>query len=381
MKVSYAKNLVRKLLKEADIELNGKKSRDIQVHNEKFYTRLLKNPILALGESYMEGWWDCENLDQFFFYLLRSELSESIKKDKYFAYYFIKEKFRTLIMSCFNLQVKSRAFEVGKRHYDKGNSLYKAMLDKSVTYSCAYWKNSKDLDEAQQAKLALACDKLNLKPGMKVLDIGCGWGSFARYAAENYGVSVLGATVSKEQYQYAKKSCQGLPVEILFQDYRDVRGLFDRICSIGMFEHVGPKNHKLFMKLVDRCLKKSGLFLLHTIGSNTSKYHPNPWIHKYIFPNGILPSIQQIAKASEKLFVMEDWHNFGAYYDKTLMAWFDNFNKAWDSLKKDYDHAYFYRMWKYYLLACAGAFRARDIQLWQIVFSKGGVVNGYQSIR
>lgn len=381
MKFPYAKKLIQQLLMEANIEINGKENRDIQIHNEKFYTRVLKNPILALGESYMEGWWDCECLDQFFFYLLRSELPDSIKKNKYFVYYFIKEKFRNMMMGCFNLQAKSRAFEVGKQHYDKGNSLYQAMLDKDLTYSCAYWKNSKNLDEAQQAKLTLACEKLKLKPGMKVLDIGCGWGSFARYAAENYEVSVLGVTISKEQYQYAKKICQGLPVEILFQDYRDVRGLFDRICSIGMFEHVGPRNHKAFMKLANRCLKKSGLFLLHTIGSNTSKHYPNPWIHKYIFPNGILPSIQQIGKASEQFFVMEDWHNFGEYYDKTLMVWFDNFNKAWGSLKKDYDYSCFYRMWKYYLLACAGAFRARDIQLWQIVFSKGGIVNGYKSIR
>ena len=381
MKLPQAKKLVQQLLAEAKIELNGKNPADIQAHNEKFYARVLKNPILALGESYVEGWWDCECLDQFFYALLRADLAKKIKENRHLFYPIIKEKLRSMLMSGFNLQKKSRAFEVGKHHYDKGNNLYQAMLDKDLTYSCAYWKNSSNLHEAQQAKLALACDKLQLKPGMKVLDIGCGWGSFSRYAAENYGVSVLGVTVSKEQYQYAKKICQGLPVEILFQDYRDVRGLFDRICSIGMFEHVGPRNHKDYMKVAHRCLKKSGLFLLHTIGSNTSKYHPNPWIHKYIFPNGILPSIQQIGRASERLFIMEDWHNFGAYYDKTLMAWYENFNQAWDTLKKDYDHRAFYRMWKYYLLACAGAFRARDIQLWQIVFSKGGIINGYQSIR
>lgn len=215
---------------------------------------------------------------------------------------------------------------------------------------------------------------------MHVLDIGCGWGSFCRYAAENYGVSVLGVTVSKEQYQYAKNACRGFSVEIKLLDYRAIQGSFDRVCSIGMFENVGPKNYLSYMKLIHRCLKKEGLFLLHTIGSNVSQYHPNPWIHKYIFPNGVLPSIQQIGKASENFFVMEDWHNFGTYYDQTLMAWYANFDKNWHSLEKYYDST-FYRVWKYYLLACAGAFRARDIQLWQIVFSRDGVINGYDSIR
>jgi cyclopropane-fatty-acyl-phospholipid synthase len=380
MALRPAKEWIRGLLLEAGIELNGKKAADIQVHNENFYTRVLKNPVLGLGESYVEQWWDCEQLDQFFYHLLRVDLGEKIKKDKRFLYYVIKTKVSEMLMSVWNLQSASRAFEVGRRHYDKGNVLYQAMLDKNLTYSCAYWKDCSNLYEAQRAKLALACKKLQLKPGMQVLDIGCGWGGFCRYAAENYGVSVLGVTVSKEQYQFAKDFCKGLPIEIRLLDYRSVMGSFDRICSIGMFEHVGPKNHRSYMKLAHRCLKKEGLFLLHTIGSNISKYYPNPWIHKYIFPNGVLPSIRQIGKASEMLFVMEDWHNFGAYYDQTLMAWYANFVKNWHILQKYYD-ATFFRMWKYYLLASAGAFRARDLQLWQIVFSRGGVIGGYNSIR
>lgn len=375
-----AKKRVQKLLLEAGIVLNGKKPADIQVHDEKFYVSVLKDPILGLGETYVEKWWDCECLDKFFYCLLRASLSEKLRKDRQFLYYRLKTKLRLLLLSGWNLQARSRAFEVGKRHYDLGNTLYQAMLDKELIYSCGYWKEYSNLDEAQQAKLALTCEKLQLKPGMHVLDIGCGWGGFCRYAAEKYGVSVLGITVSKEQYQYAKALCQGFPVEICFMDYRTIQGGFDRICSIGMFEHVGPKNYFSYMQIAHRCLKKGGLFLLHTIGSNVSQYHPNPWIHKYIFPNGVLPSIQQIGKASENFFVMEDWHNFGAYYDQTLMAWYANFVKNWDSLKEYYDEA-FYRMWKYYLLACAGAFRARDIQLWQIVFSKGGIKGGYDSIR
>ncbi len=375
-----SKKRVQKLLLEAGVVLNGKKSADIQVHNEKFYVSVLKDLVLGLGETYVKKWWDCECLDEFFYCLLRANLSEKLRKDRQFLYYMLKAKLRLLLLSGWNLQAGSRAFEVGKRHYDLGNTLYQAMLDKELIYSCGYWKECSNLNDAQQAKLALTCEKMQLKPGMHVLDIGCGWGGFCRYAAEKYGVSVLGVTVSKKQYQYAKALCQGFPVEICFMDYRTIQGGFDRICSIGMFEHVGPKNYFSYMQIAHRCLKKGGLFLLHTIGSNVSQYHPNPWIHKYIFPNGVLPSIQQIGKASESFFVMEDWHNFGAYYDQTLMAWYANFVKNWNSLKEYYDEA-FYRMWKYYLLACAGAFRARDIQLWQIVFSKGGIKGGYDSIR
>lgn len=380
MNLRIAKEWIRGLLLESGIELNGNNAADIQVHNENFYMSVLKDPILGLGESYMAQWWDCEHLDQFFYHLLRVDLVEKIKSDKRFLYYALKTKLRAMLLSTWNLQSETRAFEVGKRHYDKGNNLYQAMLDKDLTYSCGYWKESTNLYEAQRNKLALACEKLQLKPGMHVLDIGCGWGSFCRYAAENYDVSVLGVTVSKEQYHYAKNFCKGFPIEIRLLDYRSIKGSFDRVCSIGMFEHVGPQNYRSYMKLVHKHLKQEGLFLLHTIGGNASKHYPNPWIHKYIFPNGVLPSIRQIGKASELLFVMEDWHNFGAHYDKTLMTWYTNFEKNWHFLKTYYDLTFF-RMWKYYLLACAGAFRARDLQLWQIVFSKGGIPGGYTSIR
>jgi cyclopropane-fatty-acyl-phospholipid synthase len=251
------------------------------------------------------------------------------------------------------------------------------MLDKRMVYTCGYWKDAKTLDEAQEAKLDLTCKKLNLKPGMKVLDIGCGWGSFAKYAAEKYKVKVVGITVSKEQAVLAKALCKGLPIEIRLQDYRDLNEKFDRIVSLGMFEHVGYKNYKTYMKVVHRCLKDDGLFLLHTIGGNKSVKSTDPWIDKYIFPNSMLPSIKQMGDAIEDYFVMEDWHNFSADYDKTLMAWYNNFENSWNKLKDDYDER-FHRMWRYYLLACAGTFRARKSQLWQIVLSKDGIKEGYR---
>lgn len=226
----------------------------------------------------------------------------------------------------------------------------------------------------------LVCKKIGLKPGMKILDIGCGWGSFAKYAAEKYGVNVVGITVSREQMKLGNELCKGLQVEIRLQDYRDVEEKFDRIVSLGMIEHVGYKNFKTYMETVHKSLKSDGLFLLHTIGGNESVYTTNPWIEKYIFPNSMLPSAKQLTSASEGLFVLEDWHSFGTDYDRTLISWYKNFDTNWEKLKDAYDER-FYRMWKFYLLVSAGSFRARNIQLWQIVFSKNGVEGGYTSIR
>jgi len=250
------------------------------------------------------------------------------------------------------------------------------MLDKGLNYSCAYWKNAETLDAAQEAKLDLICQKIGLRSGMKVLDIGCGWGGFAKYAAEKYGARVHGITVSRKQVEFGNDCCQCLDVKIELKDYRKVREKFDRIVSVGMFEHVGCKNYRIFMKVAHRCLKPDGLFLLHTIGGNTSTGSTDPWIDKYIFPNSVLPSSKQITSAIEGLFVLEDWHNFGQYYDKTLMAWYNNFTKNWAKIKDAYDER-FYRMWTYYLLSCAGSFRSRRNHLWQIVFSKRGIKGGY----
>lgn len=362
-------DFVSHLFQSAGISVSGSKPWDVQIHNKDFYTRVLKDGSLGLGEAYMDGWWDSPSLDQFIEHVVKARLASKVKSD-------IKLLFKFIALQFFNMQTKKRAFQVGIQHYDLGNDLFESMLDSRLNYTCGYWKNAQTLEEAQLHKMDLVCQKLMLKPGMRVLDIGCGFGSLAKYAAENFGASVVGVTISKEQCHFAKQNCAGLPVEIRLQDYRDVDEKFDRIVSLGMFEHVGHLNHKTYMQMAHKCLRDDGLFLLHTIGSNTTDLISDPWIEKYIFPNGILPSIQQIAKASEDLFVMEDWHNFGSDYSKTLLAWHENFNKNWSQLKKNYDERFF-RMWNYYLLSCAGSFRARYIQLWQIVFSKSGVPGGY----
>jgi len=365
--------ITEEILGFADVKINGNNPWDIQVHNDDFYKRVITDGSLGLGESYMLGWWDAEKLDEMISMILRAKLDEKIK-----------QKFSILLKlstaKLVNLQSKRRAFIIGKRHYDLGNNLFKNMLDKRMNYSSAYWKDAQSLDEAQENKLELICQKLGLKTGMRVLDIGCGWGAFGKYAAEKYGVEVVGVTVSKEQVEMGRKLCKGLPVEFQLIDYRDIKGEFDRIVSVGMIEHVGYKNYKTFFEVAGRVLKDDGLFLLHTIGNNESTHSINQWTHKYIFPNSMLPSVAQLGKAIEKLFVMEDWHNFGVYYDKTLMVWFDNFKANWGKIKDKYPDP-FYRMWKYYLLSCAGSFRAREIQLWQIVLSKNGRLSGYHSIR
>jgi cyclopropane-fatty-acyl-phospholipid synthase len=367
-----ARDDIERLLARADIEIGGSDPWDITVHDARIYHRVLAGGSLALGESYMDGWWDVAEPDAFICRLLKAGLDTAVVNTALI--------WNTVKGRLFNEGARHHAFAIAKEHYDLGNDLFEKMLDARLTYSCGYWKEANALDGAQEAKLDLICRKIGLKKGDRVLDIGCGWGSFAIYAAEKYGASVVGVTVSEEQARLARQRAAGLPVEIRVADYRSLNEPFDHIVSIGMFEHVGYKNYRTFFEVAARCLKDGGLFLLHTIGNNRSVVSNDAWMAKYIFPHGILPSVAQIGKSTENLFKLEDWHSFGPYYDRTLTAWFANFRAAWPSLKDRYGER-FYRMWTYYLLSCAGAFRARHIQLWQIVLSKHGVPGGYESVR
>jgi cyclopropane-fatty-acyl-phospholipid synthase len=373
MKVNSFKNTAQDILALAGVKIDGDNPWDLKVHNEDFYQRVFRQGTLGMGESYMDGWWDCQKMDEFFCRVVRARLETNLKGNW-------KLISSIMLARLFNMQSESRAFQVGEKHYDLGNDLFQNMLDKRMVYSCGYWKDADTLDKAQENKLDLICRKLGLKPGDKVLDIGCGWASLVKYAAEKYQAKVVGITVSKEQVEYGNALCDGLPVEIRLQDYRDVDEQFDHIVSVGMIEHVGYKNYRKYMEIAHKCLKDEGLFLLHTIGGNRSVTCTEPWINKYIFRNGMLPSVKQLGASIEGLFVMEDWHNFSADYDKTLMAWYRNFTGNWDKIKSSYDDR-FYRMWEYYLLSCAGSFRARSNQLWQIVLSKNGILGGYRSIR
>ena len=367
-----AERHVRELLELAQVEIGGHQPWDIQVHDDRLYRRVLSEGSLGLGESYMDGWWDCASLDAFMYRVLRADLDREVS-GRY-------DLLLGVLSVVGNLQSKTRAWMVGHQHYDLDNRLYERMLDKRMIYTCGYWQNATSLDQAQEDKLELVCRKLRLKPGDKLLDIGCGWGGLAEYAARNFGVSVVGLTISEEQAKLARERCAGLDVEIRLLDYRDIDERFDHVVSLGMFEHVGWKNYATYMEVVHNCLKDDGLFLLHTIGANRTHFGGDPWIDRYIFPNGELPSLVQIGKAIEGRFVLEDWHNFGADYDKTLMAWHAIVDAAWDELGEKYDER-FRRMWRYYLLTCAGSFRARRNQLWQVVLSKSGVRGGYRAPR
>lgn len=366
---SSIERVCEELFAQADIKVNGGRPWDISFKTSKAVERIMAYGNLGLGESYMDGDWQAEKLDELFYRILRSKLAQKVKPWS-LAWSALKARL-------FNLQNSTRAWVVAEKHYDLGNDFYEEMLDPRMTYTCGYWKNAKNLAEAQEAKLEMICRKLELRPGMTVLDIGCGWGSFMAYAAEKYHVKCVGATISKEQARWAKQRYSHLPLEFRLQDYRDLKGRFDRVVSVGMFEHVGRKNHRTFAQVAHSCLADDGLFLLHTIGKNLRNSAPDPWIDKYIFPNGDLPSMGQVGDALDGLFVVEDLHNFGADYDKTLMAWHRNFERAWPRFQQKLGER-FHRMWSYYLLSCAGAFRARDIQLWQWVLSKEGVLNGYQ---
>jgi cyclopropane-fatty-acyl-phospholipid synthase len=368
----FAKDRITRILHDAGITLQGENDWDIQVHDERFYNRVLLKWSLGFGESYMDGWWDTKALDQL---VCKLYITNTENKNNNLPSIFDMCKARLI-----NQQSKNRAHKVAHVHYDLGNDMYAMMLGNTMQYTCAYWKQAKTLDEAQVNKLDLICRKLHLQKGEKVLELGCGWGGFAQFAAENYGVEVDAYNISKEQVQYAKNRTKGLPVTIHLADYRDAKGAYDKVAAIGLCEHVGYKNYASLMEVAHRCLRKHGLFLLHSIASNVSTTHCEPWFNKYIFPNGMLPSVKQIGETMEGLFVMEDWHNFGPDYDKTLMAWYQNFDRHWPLYEKTYG-GQFYRMWKYYLLSLAGAFRARRIQLWQIVMSKDGMPGGYESIR
>jgi cyclopropane-fatty-acyl-phospholipid synthase len=368
--MSDSRLLCTELLSEAGITVGGSEPYDIQVHDDRLYDRIISDGSLGLGESYMDGWWDVPRLDQFFDRILRAKLERRKEvRGKWF--------WKWLRAWLLNMQTKSRSKRVAQNHYDLGNEFYQDMLDPRVIYTCAYWDRAQTLEQAQEDKCELICRKLQLKPTDTVLDLGCGWGGFAIYAAEKYGCHVTGYNISAEQIQFAKKRARDLPVEFVLADYREAHGCFDKIVSIGMFEHVGPKNYSKAISQASQLLTEDGLFLLHTIGRDGSTSHVDPWVDKYIFPGGVVPSMSQIVAATEERFVVEHFHSFGQDYDRTLMSWYSNFVSHWHRHSNKLDER-FYRMWSYYLLSCAGSFRACRLHLWQWVFSKHGVDGGYR---
>ena len=359
---SNSEKLVRALLERAGIVVGGAAPHDIVVNDKRVYARVIRDGSLGLGEAYVEGWWDSPAVDETLARILGAQLQEQVGKSW-------REATSVLVARIINLQSRRRASRVAEQHYDIGNDLYRAMLDRRLVYTCGYWNGAQDLDQAQEAKLDLICRKLGLDTGMRLLDLGCGFGGLARYAAEQYGARVTGLTLSKQQLELGRELCAGLPVELRLQDYRDACGTYDRVVSVGILEHVGTRNYRTYMKVVDRCLAPGGISLFHTIANTQSQTAGDPWITRHIFPNSGLPSVAQLARAMEGLFLLDDLHAFGLDYDLTLMAWYRNFANAWPELKANYSER-FYRKWTYYLLMCAAAFRSRCVQLFQAVMTR-----------
>lgn len=368
-----ARDLVLRLLEVAGIELNGPAPWDLQVHDDRFYERVVRDRELGLGESYQEGWWSAERVDELLVKLLTADVRAHLRPSLNLLAWGLRAR-------VVNRQTIRRAARNASAHYDIGNDLYERMLDKRMMYSCGYWRAAADLDSAQEAKLDLICTKLGLEPGMRLLDIGCGWGGLSQFAAERYGASVTGISPAIEQVKVARQRCEGLDVRIEQCDFRQITGTFDRIVSVGMLEHVGPKNYPDFFEVNRRLLTPDGIALHHTIGSNSDQTTTDPWFDRYIFPGGVVPSLSQLARAHRGHFAIEDVHNIGPDYDRTLMAWHHNIEGAWSDLPA-YDER-FRRTWRYYLLGSAASFRVRDLQLWQIVLTRTKQLSGvYRSVR
>jgi len=361
------------LLAEVGIEIDGPNSWDPQIRDKSFWTRLYAEGSVGLGEAYMDGMWECADLAEFFSRIVRAGLQDRLRITPNLVWQHLQAR-------VLNMQTKARAKRVAAMHYNE-TAAYKASLDARMTGSCGYWPEGvANVDQAQEAKLDMVCRKVGLKKGDRVLDIGCGWGAFMGFAAEKYGASCVGVTVSPEQVEYANERYKGLDCDFRVLDYRDFDEKVDHIVSMGMFEHVGYRNYRTYFETARRAIREDGLFMLHTIGSPDSKTTIDPWIEKYIFPGGVLPSIAQVGRSIEGLFTLIDLHNIGPHYDNTLCAWNENFQRNWPAPKTDEERR-FKRMWEYYLLCCAGGFRGRAIQVWQFVLSPHGVPEGYVTQR
>ena len=344
----------------------------IKLLDKSLHYKLLLLPDLYFGEAYMNGSLVIENgsLTEFLEIAMRNigrnelnNYSKIIKKIAGTYRYFTK----------FNLI--SRSKENVAHHYDISEKLYDLFLDKNRQYSCAYFKDKNDtLEDAQLNKMNHIIKKLNLKPNQKVLDIGSGWGTLAMEIAKQSKCEVLGITLSENQLEYSKKKAKELNLEnqVSFKliDYRELNEKFDRIVSVGMFEHVGRKFYNKYFKSVAKMLTEDGVALIHTIGSNMTPRDPHPWISKYIFPGGYTPSLSEVAGPIEKSgLIISDLEVLRMHYSHTLRNWKERFMGKKDEVLNMFDEKFF-RMWEFYLVGCELAFKWGDQVVFQFQLSK-----------
>ena len=374
-----ARALCERVLSAADVRVGGERPWDIRVHDDRFYDRVVADGTLGLGESYMDGWWDCDALDEMTARTLRAGGERAVSRNW-------RTALQALRSRLVNMQDRRRSRRVANRHYDIDDRLYLSFLDPYDQYTCAYFQGVPpgDLVGAQQAKMDLICRKLALRPTDRVLDIGCGWGGLARWMAERHGCRVTGVNIARGQLDCARRRNGDPRVDFVAMDYRDLPAAmpaaFDKVVSVGMAEHVGRRNYRTYFRAVRSVLRPDGLFLLQTCAQDASRSATDPWIDRYIFPGGEVPSPAQLSSGFDGLFVLEDWHAMGSHYDRTLMAWWRRFEDAWPAFRAQYGDR-FRRMFRYYMLTCAGAFRARQMQLCQAVLSPDGVPGGYAGVR
>lgn len=376
------KKFVEELFSQAGIEVNGSNPWDPQIHNPIAYNMTVGNGLIGAGEAYMRGYWDCEQLEEFFRRAVQVDLAKRMPWNLSTATLVTKARLM-------NLQLPKRAWEVGRMHYDLPREVWECTLDFAMTGSCAYYRfPDETLDQAQQNKLNLTLKKVGLQKGHSLLDIGVGWAAFSGLSAITYGAKPIGITVSEGQREYIR-SRYGDIVDVRVHPWQQtvLEQPVDRIISVEMFEHVGSDNYRKFFQLCRDSITDDGLMLLHTIvGHNPSK-HIDPWMDKYIYPGGCIPTLGQITTAVHGLFHVEDVHDIGGHYPATLLAWMANFRRNWDVVKAlgpkrlGMDPEVFCRMWYYHYMASAGGFLSRVISVHQIVLSTNGVPGGYQSIR
>jgi cyclopropane-fatty-acyl-phospholipid synthase len=357
-----ARVIVEKAFASAGVAINGQNPCDISVKDDRFYRAVLQKGSLGLGESYMDGWWSCDDLEEMASRMIGSGLYKfSLRMPIYLL--------PNLRDNVFNQQSKEMSLRVADRHYAMGNEMFFGFLGKHKNYSCGYYSGTGDLDEAQRLKLDKVCKLLDLQPGDRLLDIGGGWCEFARYAATHYGCEVVSINITDEQIAFAREYCKGASVEVRKCDYRDITGRFNKIAVLAMLTHVGRKNYRKFLEIAHGALEPHGTLLIESVGGHKSHSNCEAWIDKYIFPGGVVPCLSQIDAAASGLFQRTVTDEFGSSYVLTLRAWHRNLIQAWSAHEGRYGERV-RRMFEYFFLTTAGSFRARYLLHWHILLKK-----------